>query len=130
MHIDALGISNYRSFGHDVQRIGPFSNINLFIGQNNSGKSNILSFINSHYPIAIHSLTEGTRLSFGDLDRHLGEKNDHRVIELGFPIAGEKYQQLFNRITVSGREALERILGSQAIRLGTDVAWFRFIRMR
>ncbi len=127
MYIDAIGLSNYRSFGHDVQRIGPFTNVNLFIGQNNSGKSNILSFINSHYSLAIGSLREGTNLEFGELDRHLGEKNDYRIIELGFPIGGDKYQKIFQQIPDFGRAQLERILGSQSIRHGTDVAWFRFV---
>jgi AAA15 family ATPase/GTPase len=58
MYIGALGISNYRSFGSEIQRIGPFSKVTLFIGQNNSGKSNILGFINSHYSSVIRSLTE------------------------------------------------------------------------
>jgi AAA15 family ATPase/GTPase len=45
MFIDGIGISGYRSFGQEVQRIGPFKKINLIIGQNNSGKSNVLRFL-------------------------------------------------------------------------------------
>ena len=47
--IDGIGLSGYRSFGDEVQRIGPFGKINLFIGKNNSGKSNIILFLKQHY---------------------------------------------------------------------------------
>src|SRR4051812_20932482 len=45
--VDGISIGGYRSFGA-VQRMGPFSKINIFIGSNNSGKSNILKFIHEH----------------------------------------------------------------------------------
>ncbi|QRN82671.1 AAA family ATPase [Chloroflexota bacterium] len=48
--IDGIAISNYRSFGAEPKNIGPFSKINIFIGKNNSGKSNILRFINQYIP--------------------------------------------------------------------------------
>ena len=48
--IDGIAISNYRSFGPEIQKIGPFSKVNIFIGKNNSGKSNILRFINFELP--------------------------------------------------------------------------------
>lgn len=47
--IDGFALANYRSFGPDVQRIGTFGKINFFIGQNNSGKSNILLFLTNYY---------------------------------------------------------------------------------
>jgi recombinational DNA repair ATPase RecF len=40
-------INGYRSLSSDSY-IGPFSKINLFVGINNSGKSNILQFIRLH----------------------------------------------------------------------------------
>src|SRR6266566_1391356 len=44
-----FGLSGYRSFGPELQRIGPCQKINLIIGQNNSGKSNVLHFLHDHY---------------------------------------------------------------------------------
>lgn len=38
-------MAGYRSFGSDLQRFSNFSRINILIGQNNSGKSNVLRFI-------------------------------------------------------------------------------------
>ncbi|MEX2316058.1 MAG: hypothetical protein WD669_02830 [Pirellulales bacterium] len=46
--IDGISIGGFRSFGN-VQRIAPLSKINIFIGPNNCGKSNILRFIHSHF---------------------------------------------------------------------------------
>lgn len=46
----SFAIGGYRSFGKTVQRFGYLAQINLFIGQNNCGKSNILRFIHDIYP--------------------------------------------------------------------------------
>jgi predicted ATP-dependent endonuclease of OLD family len=59
--IDGIGLSGYRSFGDNLQRIGPFGKINLFIGKNNSGKSNISLFLKKHYTKTIE---------FNSLDYH------------------------------------------------------------
>jgi len=32
VYIDGIAISQYRSFGDNLQKIGPFGKINLFIG--------------------------------------------------------------------------------------------------
>jgi hypothetical protein len=45
--IKGIAISNYRSIG-DWQIIEPFGRINLFVGPNNSVKSNVLRFINEN----------------------------------------------------------------------------------
>ena len=65
--ITSFAIGGYRSFGNQVQRFGKLSQINLFIGQNNSGKSNILRFIQEIYPAA----TRANALTLGALDTHL-----------------------------------------------------------
>lgn len=49
-YIKSLSLAGYRSFGAEIQRFKKFSKINLFIGQNNCGKSNILKFIHEKYP--------------------------------------------------------------------------------
>lgn len=47
--IPNLAFSGYRSFGPDIQYFETFSKINVFIGQNNSGKSNILRLLEEVY---------------------------------------------------------------------------------
>ena len=44
-----LAIAGYRSFGKEPQYFERFSKINIFIGQNNAGKSNILRFLHDIY---------------------------------------------------------------------------------
>lgn len=66
--LSSFAIGGYRSFGEKVQRFGKLSRINLFIGQNNSGKSNVLRFLHDVYP-TLASSDKGLNLS--PLDRHL-----------------------------------------------------------
>ncbi|MFJ9807129.1 ATP-dependent nuclease [Streptomyces sp. NPDC101158] len=42
---EGLGISNYRSFGEEMQYSGPLAPVTLLAGQNNAGKSNFLKFL-------------------------------------------------------------------------------------
>ncbi|MBI5153814.1 AAA family ATPase [Candidatus Poribacteria bacterium] len=43
--IRGFQIFNYRSFGSDGVRVDPIAKINVFIGKNNAGKSNVLRFL-------------------------------------------------------------------------------------
>ena len=53
--LDGFGLYNYRSFGADHQTLTPLSKINLLIGPNNSGKSNVIRFLHSHlYGVTKH----------------------------------------------------------------------------
>jgi len=47
MNIKDLGITNYRSFDSEGVLIEDLGRINIFIGKNNSGKSNILKYLKS-----------------------------------------------------------------------------------
>lgn len=53
MLIDGIALGNYRSFGNELQYIGPFKKINIIIGQNNVGKSNIILFIKDYYNLLL-----------------------------------------------------------------------------
>lgn len=44
-----FGITGHRSFKGEPQLLGPFKQINIFIGENNAGKSNVLRFIRKIY---------------------------------------------------------------------------------
>ena len=45
LEIKNFGIKNFRSFDHDGVFIDNINQINVFIGKNNAGKSNVLKFI-------------------------------------------------------------------------------------
>src|SRR4030042_3508809 len=44
MILDGFGVAGFRSFGNELVYIRDLTKINIFIGKNNSGKSNILRF--------------------------------------------------------------------------------------
>lgn len=68
-----LGLAGYRSFGTEIQRMGPFAGVNLFAGANNVGKSNILRFIYEKLPLFAGG--SGSNGSRGELDIHPEDKN-------------------------------------------------------
>ena len=68
-YLHGFGLSGYRSFGQELQRIGPLRKINLLIGQNNSGKSNVLRFVHGHYRGLLRSVRQSDQLKLGPLDR-------------------------------------------------------------
>ncbi|MHC9542592.1 MAG: hypothetical protein AB9903_24040 [Vulcanimicrobiota bacterium] len=77
MFIDGIGIAGYRSFGKEIQRIGPFSKINIFIGKNNSGKSNILQFFASHLRNLIKNINNRhEKTSFITIDKPVSIASD------------------------------------------------------
>lgn len=67
IYLPSLLISGYRSFGSEAQKFSNFSKINILIGQNNCGKSNVLRFI--HDRIARAKPTRA--LTLNELDRHM-----------------------------------------------------------
>jgi hypothetical protein len=64
--IPNLALAGYRSFGPTLQRFDRFAKLNIFIGQNNAGKSNVLRFIQDVYP----ELPVNTKLDLDPLTRH------------------------------------------------------------
>lgn len=140
MFIEAFGFANYRSFGDELQTIGPCKQINLLIGQNNSGKSNILTFIAHHLPHAV-AATEREPRSYRDdntwqpvrLDRHLASNGPFRFT-LGIAHGGAQYNELLGpalppRVRspeATRRELLTRVLHSDALCPGGGIAWFSY----
>ena len=97
MYIDGKGISGYRSVGGPVQYIGPFSKVNLFIGQNKSGKSNILHFLTKHYKKALKGITQNINLDFASLNRP--QHSNSEEVYVAFPLLpnGEVKKTLIER---------------------------------
>lgn len=59
--IIGLAISGYRAFSEEYQYLSPLDRLNIFIGENNSGKSTILNFLNEQKPFSATN-----SWSFGD----------------------------------------------------------------
>jgi AAA15 family ATPase/GTPase/cell fate (sporulation/competence/biofilm development) regulator YlbF (YheA/YmcA/DUF963 family) len=76
--IEGFTLAGYRSFGEEIQRFDKFSKINLFIGKNNCGKSNLLRFVSDIFP----RLTHGDSIKFDKLDSH---KTSNAEFVFGYP---------------------------------------------
>jgi energy-coupling factor transporter ATP-binding protein EcfA2 len=130
MFIEGLGISNYRSFG-ELQRIGPFGKVNLFIGQNNSGKSNILLFLKNHYKAAISNANlTGSALNFSSLDRHLGDTTGVIKYTFGLSFDGPNCNHILT-IGGSGLDTranglVKKIFESKTLTQDTPISWFQY----
>ncbi len=130
MFIDGIGISGYRSFGKEVQRIGPFKKINLIIGQNNSGKSNVLRFLKDHYP----NIAKGESPKLKDVDKHIGDQITEYYYEIGIEIDGDLYQKLMERLAQRNQQRFREVIGkirtiltSDILTKGTCLAWFPYV---
>lgn len=135
--ISAISVSGYRSFGATKQRFERLAKINLFIGQNNSGKSNILRLLQHVYP-AMSAMSGGLKLD--PLDRHIPGPAPFTI---GIPVslrreANGSFLDFFNLINPLFRESHQqnqhasetgeilRAFQEKAKRDGTVDAWFDF----
>ena len=66
--IDGFGLAGYRSFGPEMMYIRDLAKVNIFIGKNNSGKSNILRFCKHLSRINISKQQNTKYTAFHDLD--------------------------------------------------------------
>lgn len=127
MYIDGFGISQYRSFGKDIQRIGPLERINFFIGQNNSGKSNILLFIKNQFSLIVR----GEPPEYVEYDRHYGENTGEIDFEIGVKLTSRNYEKIIEQlIRITKNNNIEDIFSSvftaETLTKGTNVSWFRY----
>lgn len=100
MFIEGFGFSSYRSFGDELQFIGPCNKINFIIGQNNSGKSNIIKFLDEHLRTNLESAIKESALPrHVELDGHVGLQTMQRF-SLGFKQEGHIYAEIMARLSV------------------------------
>jgi hypothetical protein len=133
--VRAISVSGYRSFGPTNQSFEKFSKINLFIGQNNSGKSNILRLLHDVYPLMT---TSPRKLKLEALDRHMPGSVP---FTLGIPVSLRKegngdLAEFFSHInplfSANNKHAFEtgellRVFQEKAANDGTIDAWFDFV---
>lgn len=130
MFIDGFGIAGYRSFGATLQRFGPCSKITIFIGQNNSGKSNVLSYLLHRYKLVLASTARKSSnwQSSDYLDRHLGGGAEFAA-SFGIDLDGERYRELIDKWVEEHNNTatlLRKVLQSMALTRGGTVAWFDY----
>lgn len=129
IYIDGFGISGYRSFGKNAQRIGPLSKINIFAGQNNSGKSNILNFVMHQLRPFVQSIQQRNRqFGLGELDIPARDWDGITRFEIGITHNSDNYKHIFQSFQLEGNHSawLEKILTSDVLSNGTGVSWIPF----
>lgn len=87
--LDGLAIQFYRGIGAETQYIGPFSDINFFIGANNAGKSTVLNFVHERLPFQSNS--EAVKASEGSVVGYRGAKTGAVSGAIGIPV--EKFEE-------------------------------------
>jgi len=98
--LKGFGFSGYRSFGNELAKIAPLRKVNLIIGQNNVGKSNIINFLDTQYSF-FYSKANGQmqhgqqqEIPFKDIDRHIStEQITHRI---AFPLYNDEIDDFIN----------------------------------
>jgi predicted ATP-dependent endonuclease of OLD family len=101
VYLTGFGFSGYRSVGNDLVKIGPLKKVNLIIGKNNVGKSNIVNFLNEQYAFFVNKVSEQSNSrhrqlanSFKDIDHHISQnKVEYRI---AFPIFEDQIERYIN----------------------------------
>lgn len=103
-----FGFSAYRSIGEQTVKIGPLKKINFIIGQNNTGKSNIINYLHQHYSYFLGRVNRAPNHSgadkstFGELDKTIGSNSGSRSV--AFALGEKQAQEFINRLIPSGMD--------------------------
>lgn len=125
--LEGFGIQGFRSFGSEMQLIGPLSNINLFIGANNCGKSNILLFLSAAVKPGLGTITKTFKsLHINRLDVPLNIQSNP-AIAIGYAPDGEISDRVgLPSLVGEARLTLDQLKELDALKKGTDLLWFVF----
>lgn len=130
MYIDGFGIALYRSFGDELQLIGPLRKVNLVIGQNNAGKSNILRLATDHLTSALSAAKSEGRFRLNDGDRHIGGSRAEAIFAYALQLDGPNFDRWKSQLPDNIQERLlskvERVIRSDALTSGSNTAWFTY----
>jgi len=134
--LKGFGFSGYRSIGDELVKIGPLKKVNLIIGQNNVGKSNIVNFLNYQYAYffrkAKNQKVFGSNKQenpFKNIDHHISnERAQHRI---SFPLFEEDIENYINqklpdeRQHVVHRQLARKVLFSECF-VDNGAIWFTY----
>ena len=137
MLLEGFGFSGYRSIGDELVKIAPLKKINLIIGQNNSGKSNIITFLKEHL-CPLSEKIKGTyraKLNFSNLDTHISDSPAKTRVAYPLSMNSEKFKTYLtqklsdNPIDRSNKELLKRLLSSNEFLDKNGYVWFVYEAM-
>jgi predicted ATP-dependent endonuclease of OLD family len=109
MELKGFGIKNYRSFDENGVFIDSIKKINIFIGKNNSGKSNVLRFLKKAQEVALKTKKRSYPLNdefrrngkspsifFCFNSEDLIEKGDIKHTQITIEVPLERFESIFN----------------------------------
>ena len=123
-------LKGYRSFGGDLQFIGPCKQINILIGQNNSGKSNILRFLTDYYRNVASLVTARGKFTRSDLDRHMGTATGTVKVAFGQDLDGPIFQSRLKQLGLLASDKtrplnyVHRLLHFEEMTWANGLLWF------
>jgi len=127
-----FGFSGYRSIGEQTVKIGPIKKINFIIGQNNTGKSNIINYLHQHYGYFLEKVKSGRNYqyqrtntqdkpSFSELDKTIGSRSNK--VSVAFSLNEKSLATFVHSLIPSDLNVLHKdLIKSQLMRL---LSWFR-----
>lgn len=123
-------VGNFRSF-RETQRIGPLTKVNLFVGQNNAGKSNALTYAARYLAAASSKRRRDVRMNtVSGHDIPLGSASDTVAfgLALDLPRALDAVRAKVSGISDDQLSGLAAVFSSRAFRLtDDDLIWFTYV---
>ena len=121
--IDGLAIGGYRSFG-SPQRIGPMAAVSLFVGPNNTGKSNILTFMRDHFERWLDATRSNSSspLYVGH-DIHDHESEPLHFFGTGRMSTSSFFDEFRNLVQEARQPDLTTLLSCESLTHGTSLIW-------
>lgn len=122
VYLQGLALAGYRSFGPKIQFMGPFSQINVFAGPNNVGKSNVLRYIHHHVTGPLFG-RKSTKEALTPADIHRGHPG---YIITGVPLLMDeaKLRATFPEWSGTQIAAALWLLDQPLLRHGTNMPWW------
>lgn len=117
--LKSIAFAGYKSFGEQIQKLEDLSKINILIGPNNYGKSNILKIINEIYP----KYRETKGFSLPEVDR---PKPNYSALKFGIPFDESKLPVNLREKATNVTETIEKIIDKIKIIQNETKAWFYF----
>ena len=93
--LEGIVIGGYRSFGPQPAHFGPLGKINLLVGRNNTGKSNLLRFLSTNLATSPRVIKGEAQLSVDPvLDAHRGIDGPQATLGLGLVENGPRHREI------------------------------------
>ncbi|EJA3091385.1 AAA family ATPase [Vibrio parahaemolyticus] len=135
MLLNGFGFSGYRSFGDHLTKIAPLKKVNFIIGKNNTGKSNIINFLNEQYPHwrslaeygkgsqnTLYSRSPNNDFLFKETDKHIS--SSAYKFRIAFPVLKNEIEQYIEKVTTNQKDLLRQVINQLVDEKGD--LWFTY----